>query len=167
MKIVKDSHARSLIKGISWRTLGTIDTIILSFIVTGDVEHSFKIGLTEIVTKVMLYYLHERAWNSVVWGRIPGHGPSHVRSLTKGVSWRTIGTFDTILIAYLVTGVPVNAFAIGGFEVFTKIALFYVHERIWGQIWWGRLPKDSASIKSKKSCKVKPSLFATEQLGNK
>jgi uncharacterized membrane protein len=146
---MRDSHKRSLIKGISWRTLGTIDTILLALMVTGSIENSFKIGLTEIATKVILYYLHERVWNFVGWGRIPGQGPSHGRSLAKGVSWRTVGTFDTIFIAYLITGTPSNAFAIGGFEIFSKIALFYIHERIWGQIVWGRITNKKPATKKK------------------
>ena len=44
-----------------------------------------------------------------------------------------------MFVAYLITGVPINALTIGGFEVFTKIGLFYVHERIWGKVWWGRI----------------------------
>lgn len=126
-------------KGISWRALGTLDTITLSFIITGSIAHSIKIGLTEIFTKVILYYLHERLWDKIPFGRIHGKGPTHARSVVKGVSWRTIGTFDTIVIAYLITGIPVNAVTIGGLEVFTKIALFYLHERVWGRIWWGRI----------------------------
>lgn len=136
---MRDSHPRSLAKGVSWRTLGTVDTIVLSFLVTGNVEHSVKIGLTEVITKIFIYYLHERVWDKISWGRMHGIGPTHGRSLVKGVSWRAVGTLDTMLIAYLITGVPINALTIGGFEVFTKIALFYIHERIWGKVWWGRI----------------------------
>ena len=139
---MRDSHSRSLIKGVSWRTVGTLDTVVLSFIVTGSISDSLKIGLTEIFTKVILYYLHERVWDRIAWGRIHGKGPTHGRSLVKGVSWRALGTLDTMFIAYLITGVPLNAVTIGGFELFTKIGLFYLHERIWGKIWWGRIMDD-------------------------
>jgi uncharacterized membrane protein len=143
---VRDSHTRSFTKGVSWRALGTIDTILLSFIVTGSLGHSIKIGITEIITKVFLYYLHERVWDKIPWGRIHGKGPTHGRSIVKGVSWRTVGTLDTIFIAYLITGVPLNAITSGGFEVFTKIGLFYIHERIWGKIWWGRIMDEPAQV---------------------
>ncbi len=139
---MRDSHPRSLVKGISWRTVGTIDTILLSFLVTGSISDSLKIGLTEVFTKVALYYLHERIWDKIAWGRIHGKGPTHGRSLVKGISWRAVGTIDTMFIAFLITGVPLNAVAIGGFELFTKIGLFYLHERIWGKIWWGRIMDD-------------------------
>jgi len=136
---VRDSHSRSFVKGVSWRALGTIDTIVLSFIVTGNITNSLKIGATEVITKIILYYFHERVWDIIPFGRIHGKGPTHLRSLVKGISWRTVGTIDTMIVAYWITGVPLNAITIGGFEVFTKIGLFYLHERVWGKVWWGRI----------------------------
>ena len=136
---MRDSHSRSFVKGVSWRALGTIDTITLSYIVTGNITDSIKIGVTEVLTKIVLYYLHERVWDTIAFGRVHGIGPTHARSLVKGVSWRTVGTLDTMFIAFLITGVPINALTIGAFEVFTKIGLFYLHERVWGKIWWGRI----------------------------
>ena len=66
----KDSHLRSLIKGISWRALGTLDTLILSYIFTGNIKVAAAIGGTEVLTKVILFYFHERAWNMVPPGRL-------------------------------------------------------------------------------------------------
>jgi uncharacterized membrane protein len=140
---------------VSWRALGTIDTITLSYIVTGSISSSLKIGFTEVLTKIVLYYLHERVWDTVPFGRIHGHGPTHARSLVKGVSWRTVGTLDTMFVAYLITGVPIAALTIGGFEVFTKIALFYVHERIWGKVWWGRISDHRDPVPASKVAEVK------------
>jgi adenylylsulfate kinase len=60
-----DSHARSLLKAISWRTLGTIDTFVLSWIITGRVDLAAAIGGFEIITKTALFYLHERAWTKI------------------------------------------------------------------------------------------------------
>ena len=56
------SYKRHIAKTVSWRILGTIDTIILSWIVTGSWKSGLTIGLIEIITKMTLYFLHERAW---------------------------------------------------------------------------------------------------------
>lgn len=64
-----DDHTRSLVKAISWRATGTIDTIIVSFFVTGHVKVAISIGFIELFTKIFLYYLHERAWNKISFGR--------------------------------------------------------------------------------------------------
>jgi len=58
-------------------------------------------------------------------------GKDHLISFTKGISWRLIGTIDTILISYLITGQWKFALSIGSVEVFTKIILFYFHDRVW------------------------------------
>lgn len=60
----KDSNAKSLLKSISWRIVGTIDTIIISYIVTGELVMAVSIGSVEVVSKVLLYYLHERVWEN-------------------------------------------------------------------------------------------------------
>ena len=60
------------------------------------------------------------------------------RSITKAVSWRITGTMDTFIISFLVTGKPKFALAISGIEVFTKIILYYFHERLWNRLSFGR-----------------------------
>jgi uncharacterized membrane protein len=60
----KDSNAKSLLKAISWRIVGTVDTIVISFIITGELVMAVSIGSVEVVSKVILYYLHERVWEN-------------------------------------------------------------------------------------------------------
>jgi uncharacterized membrane protein len=63
-----EGHGRSFIKAVSWRTVGTIDTFIISFFVTGKASLAGSIAAVEVVTKIMIYYLHERVWAVVPWG---------------------------------------------------------------------------------------------------
>lgn len=56
---------------------------------------------------------------------------SKLKSAGKAISWRVLGTFDTILISYIITGELHMAFSIGSIEVFSKILLYYAHERVW------------------------------------
>ncbi|WP_095090971.1 DUF2061 domain-containing protein [Mesorhizobium sophorae] len=64
-----DTHSRSFAKALSWRVTGTIDTMIISLVVTGSIKLAATIGLTEVVTKSLLYYFHERAWLKIPYGR--------------------------------------------------------------------------------------------------
>lgn len=64
-----DKHHRSMVKALSWRLTGTLDTIIVSFIVTGRIKLALSIGGIEVFTKIMLYYFHERAWEKISFGR--------------------------------------------------------------------------------------------------
>ena len=61
------------------------------------------------------------------------------RSLVKAISWRVTGTCDTILISFLITGKVEAAISIGFVELFTKIALYYAHERVWNRLSFGRI----------------------------
>ena len=60
---------RSLIKATSWRALGTFDTIVVSFLITGKIKMAISIGGVELFTKIFLYYIHERFWNRISIGR--------------------------------------------------------------------------------------------------
>lgn len=62
-----DSQSKSLVKSISWRILGTLDTIIIAWILTGTLSVALSIGSIEIFTKFILYYGHERLWNTIKW----------------------------------------------------------------------------------------------------
>ena len=53
---------RHLLKTITWRIIGTLDTMVLSWIITGNWKWGVAIGGVELITKMVLYYLHERAW---------------------------------------------------------------------------------------------------------
>lgn len=66
---MRDKHYRSVIKAVSWRTLGTIDTMLISYFVTGNLVWAISIGSIEVLTKMVLYYLHERAWDATKFGR--------------------------------------------------------------------------------------------------
>ena len=54
-----------------------------------------------------------------------------LRSLFKTISWRIVGTLDTMLLGWLITGSPLVGLKIGVLELITKFVLYYVHERIW------------------------------------
>ncbi|MCK8480868.1 DUF2061 domain-containing protein [Psychroserpens algicola] len=60
---------RTLAKTISWRALGTLSTVVISYIITGTLALAFSIGFIELVSKLVLYYVHERTWNKITWGK--------------------------------------------------------------------------------------------------
>jgi uncharacterized membrane protein len=64
-----ETHARSILKAVSWRTLGTLDTFAISWYLTGKLELAGLIAGLEFVTKIGWYYFHERVWAAVAWGR--------------------------------------------------------------------------------------------------
>lgn len=70
-KILAPAHAtqrRSLAKTASWRILASLDTFVLSYLITGSPIWGASIAGAEVATKIVLYYGHERAWAHVGWG---------------------------------------------------------------------------------------------------
>lgn len=148
----RESHVRSIIKGITWRIVGTLDTLVISYLILHETSSASGIALWDTLFKFVLYYGHERLWQNIPLGMVRQYyifrnyakkvipkdyhaqvvkKESHIRSILKGISWRVIGTITTILVAWFITGSPSSAFAIGGIEVFTKFVLYYLHERAW------------------------------------
>jgi uncharacterized membrane protein len=60
-----DKPIKSFIKAVSWRVVGTIDTIVISYFITGKASFAISIGGMEVITKTVLYYFHERLWSHI------------------------------------------------------------------------------------------------------
>jgi uncharacterized membrane protein len=67
--MVKENHRRSIAKALTWRVTGTLDTFILSYLITRQLKFAIAISAVELVTKIVLYYFHERIWEKIKWGR--------------------------------------------------------------------------------------------------
>jgi uncharacterized membrane protein len=64
-----ETHARSIAKAISWRATGSFDTFIVAAVITGSSSLAGGVALAEVLTKTALYYLHERVWALIRWGK--------------------------------------------------------------------------------------------------
>jgi uncharacterized membrane protein len=65
-----ETPKRSLAKTISWRITGSTATFFIAYFMTGDFTVAGIIGITQMIFNTVLYYVHERIWNNIVWGRI-------------------------------------------------------------------------------------------------
>ena len=139
----KESHLRSLIKGMSWRIIATSDTILVVLAITCmtgncSLGNALKIGFIEFFIKFIFYYGHERLWQGVLF-----HGKvAHKQIVYKTISWRMIA----MTITFLISGSVLDAFDqialyIAITETFTKLALYYFHEKLWLKLPLGRIRK--------------------------
>ena len=122
------SRKRHIAKTITWRLVGTLDTIFLAWIISGDLKIGAAIGGAEVITKLLLYYLHERVWYHT--DVFKSH-KSQVRHILKTITWRLVGTMDTMFMGWLISGNALVGLKIGGLELVTKMGLYYLHERVW------------------------------------
>lgn len=65
---MKESHKRSILKGVTWRLIASATTMLVVFVVTGNLALVASVGLVDVVAKIFFYYLHERTWGKVTWG---------------------------------------------------------------------------------------------------
>ena len=118
-------------KSLSWRFIGTIDTFIFAWLITGDVTEGINLSGITTITKLVWYYLHEQLWfkSSIV--------DSNKRHIIKTFSWRLVGTIDTIVFGWIITGNPLIGLKIGLFETVSKMLLYFGHEKLWYKINFG------------------------------
>ena len=66
----KESHLRSILKGLTWRVIASTTIIGIAYFSTGNFSLAFEIGFIEFFVKLLLYYLHERAWQLAPRGTV-------------------------------------------------------------------------------------------------
>ena len=129
---------RHLVKSFSWRFIGTLDTLLFVWLITGDLNEGLSISGITTFTKLVWYYLHESWWfkSSVT--------DSNKRHIIKTFSWRCIGTLDTIFFGWLITGNPFTGLKIGGIGMASKMLLYFAHEKLWYKINFGLKRRNKA-----------------------
>lgn len=151
--LLRERPWRSFAKAITWRLIGTLDTFLLSAVIIkylgpylGMDETASNaeiatiasyIAITEVITKIIIYSLHERLWVRMSWNVSSADGKrneSYWRTAMKTTTWRIIASLDTMLLAWFFTGNLKVAFSVGSLEVLTKLVLYFVHERIWNRV---------------------------------
>ena len=122
---------RHVAKSLSWRLIGSLDTLLFAWLVTGNFSAGLNVSLVTTITKLVWYYIHEQFWfkSSIA--------DSNKRHLIKTFSWRFVGTIDTIIFAWLLTGNPLTGLKIGLFETVSKMLLYFGHEKLWYKINFG------------------------------
>ena len=82
------NRRRSLAKTLTWRTIGTLDTILIASFLSKSMAIGLGVGVTELFTKMFLYYFHERAWSRSDWGLedVPIETPESIESTATVLS---------------------------------------------------------------------------------
>jgi len=125
------SRLRHILKSFTWRFIASLDTFFLSYLISSNFTISISISSIEVITKLILYYLHERFWfNSNLTN-------SKIRHLVKPFTWRAIGTLDTLIISSLLFDDFFMGAQLASLETLTKLVLYYLHDKIWYKLKFG------------------------------
>jgi uncharacterized membrane protein len=107
--------------------------MIWGWVLSNEWTFGLAVGAAELVTKLVLYYVHDRLW---IGAEHRDRHRSHTIHVFKTITWRILGTLDTILLSWYISGSLQLGLQLGGVEILTKMLLYYIHERIWFQIKW-------------------------------
>lgn len=111
-------------------------------IITGSIAMGLKIAGWSALLNSALYWIHERVWNWIQWNKKPDDGlffkDGHPRTTTKMITWRFVVNFSNFLIPYFITGSLGAAATFFTIAVVVNMILFYLHERGWNLILWGK-----------------------------
>ena len=122
---------RHVAKSLSWRFIGSLDTLLFSWLVTGNFSDGLDVSLVTTITKLVWYYIHEQLWFK------SSMADSNKRHIIKTFSWRFVGTIDTVVLGWIITGNPLIGLKIGLFETVSKMLLYFWHEKLWYKINFG------------------------------
>lgn len=151
-----ETKRRSIVKALTWRVIASLDTMVIAYFVTGgDFIKAISIGGFEIITKMVIYFFHERAWNNIKWGKRIEDLPdvktadTKKRSIVKATTWRALGTIDTFILSTFFTKNVKQATGIALIELITKPILYFLHERFWNSVFWGK--REFEQLKNEKT----------------
>ena len=137
-----DRPWRSIVKALTWRIVGTTSLVVLVYIYTGELDVSLYLGAADIISNIILYYLHERIWTYIKWGKKEValiNYETHSRSIAKAFSWRILATSYLVVLSLLITDETVFvATQIAVIDALANLVEYYIHERIWNKIKAGK-----------------------------
>jgi uncharacterized membrane protein len=116
-------------KTITWRVTASLITIAIVYFLTNDFLLAFAVIGIELISKLVIYYIHEKLWS---FTNKPAKG-TQFRSAVKTLTWRFVASLDTLLILFVVTKEPFLATSGASIEVVAKSLFYYLHERIWNK----------------------------------
>lgn len=139
---INETYLRTLFKTISWRVLLTISHLVNGYLITGSFSAALKIAGIATVINSIIYWSHERSWNLTKWNRVPNlflhFKERHPRTISKSVTWRLLITLSNFFVPYFLTGSFGSAAMFLGLATVVNIAIFYLHERGWNIIRYGK-----------------------------
>ena len=131
-KLETHTQQRTFIKSLTWRIVATGTTILIAFLLTGALKQAISVGIPDFFVKFIVYYAHERLWLLPVLQQLNN------RVLFKMISWKVIAVSLSMAVTLYVTGSLNIALKLGPIDFGIKTLSFYLHEKLWDAIQYGR-----------------------------
>ena len=149
MEIVKETHSRTMTKTLLYRILTTISIMAIAYFVFNDLAIAGGMGLMGFLVGTIVYYLHDRAWLFLKWNRDEDGKDGATRSTVKTITYRVLIMIAVALTVKIVTGGQASNEQVASFviiQMITNLILFFVLERIFNVIEWGKIKNNYIQI---------------------
>lgn len=137
-----ERHPRTVAKLITWRVVMLATQTLAGFLTTGNATTGFQIAMILAIINTILFWLHDRLWNILNWGRIKDtkkeFNEKYLRTIVKSITWRILMIIVITSVAYLRTGNFKTAVLFMSTAAILAILAYWFHERIWNIIRWGK-----------------------------
>mmetsp|Transcript_11073 Transcript_11073/g.15525 ORF Transcript_11073/g.15525 Transcript_11073/m.15525 type:complete len:225 (-) Transcript_11073:51-725(-) len=134
----EETTRRSFVKALAWRITAGIITFITSFLFSGgNMKTAATIVGSDFVSKAGFMFLGERLWSKVKWGTNE-KADSKSRSASKAILWRIFAASNTLFAAAFISKDLSIAAKVASSDTVFKTGLFYLNERMWQRIEWGK-----------------------------
>jgi len=142
MQKFNEQYLRTLAKVVSWRLVQIIIFTVNTYIITGNLTLGFQLAGIGLVINSILYWAHERLWNKADWGRVSNQSKifseQQFRAINKMITWKILMIISLYLIAFISTSNSKVSFSIMSSIILVNFFAFWLHERIWNSIKWGK-----------------------------
>lgn len=138
--MIKETHLRTTAKAVAYRTLSVSLAILLTLIYGASLKQAVAFGVVALFVGMLWFYLYDRAWLFIKWNRNTQGQDTKTRSAVKAVLYRIVVIAMTAVTARIIfTDNSFIAILMAGSQFITNILVYFVLERVWNIVAWGKL----------------------------
>ena len=135
-----ETHVRTIVKAAVYRVFSTIAAVLLALLIGGTWTQAISFGLIALISGAIHYYLYDRLWLFINWHRSEQGSDTSWRSLTKAIIYRITAYIVLIILARtFVADSDMMAVLLASLKFVTNAIAYYVLERLFNRISWGKL----------------------------
>jgi uncharacterized membrane protein len=144
-KNLRETHKRSIGKVITWRIAQIIIQLTTGYLTSGSFNTALKLAGFNAIFFTILYWAHERSWNSFCWDKLPNKSflfiERHRRTIVKCITWRILAIVGLSFTSYIITKSVITMAMFTSMTILINIIVYWLHERVWNIVRWGKIKK--------------------------
>lgn len=149
MIIFNETHLRTTTKSVVYRFLSVLLAVTLTLAFGGTIEQALKFGVASLLTGIAVYYVYDRIWVKINWLRDTQGKDAKFRSTVKSVLYRIVAWSIVVVFARAIWAPnDLTAAMMATTQFVLNLAVYFISERIWNMISWGKIIQDTLETNS-------------------